>query len=318
MLNNAMKKFVCFLSLASALSASAQNLVWNPGFETYVPDSVNNSTGNNDVSKAEHWINAGPGTSDYYHSDYNSPWPRVPNNDHGTQVPHGGSGYAGIYAFEITTPTNIREYMRTQLMAPLIAGQQYQVSFYASLGDHSDFKASFGANLSATAINSFNGYLMLAPEHIGTPGAIGDKVNWVLVSGIYTATGGEQWLTIGGFFDDQKSDTMTIGGIHPNAYYYIDDVSVTLAHAEGIESNEDMISFDLYPNPAATTITLHTTADVQRQDILLFDARGRMVNCAWIETDAYTFRAEVGQLAEGMYTVMIASTGSSRRLIIAR
>lgn len=313
-----MKKLLSIFSVTLALSVSGQNLVWNPGFETYVPDSINNSTGNNDVSKAEHWVNAGPGTSDYYHSDYNSPWPRVPNNDHGVQVPHGGSGYAGIYAFEITTPVNVREYIRTQLMVPLIAGQQYQVSFYASLADHSDFKAGFGVNLSATPLNSFNGYLMLAPEHIHTPGAIADKVNWVLVSGLYTATGGEEWLTIGGFFDDQNSDTMTVGGIHPNAYYYIDDVSVMLAHAEGIESNEDVITFDLYPDPASSTITLHSTTDVQRQDILLFDARGRVVNCAWTETDEHTFRADVEHHAEGMYTVMIAPTGSSRRLIIAR
>lgn len=299
-------------------SLHSQNLVMNPGFETYVPDSVNNSTGNNDVSKAEYWVNVGPGTSDYYHSDYNSPWPRVPNNENGTQVPHGGNGYAGIYAFEIAPPiVNLREYIRTQLIAPLAAGQAYEISFYVSLAEYSNFAASFGANLSATPTNNFNGYLMLTTEHIHTPGAITDKANWTHVSGIYIAAGGEQYLTIGGFFDDQNSDTMTVGGIHPNAYYYIDDVSVQLSHAEDVNSQELENGFSLFPNPAHHTITLNSVSGIAGNELLVFDAIGKQVACTWTQTGERSFQADISSLTPGLYSVVSGTSGMRRRFLVA-
>src|SRR5690349_18419543 len=111
------------LLLIANFYSTAQNLVKNPGFEEYVPDSIDNGYGNGCVCKAKYWFNVGPGTSDYYHSDYNFVYVgRVPHNENGTQATHAGKAYAGIYAFEITSPVNVREYIRAQLISPLIAG----------------------------------------------------------------------------------------------------------------------------------------------------------------------------------------------------
>ena len=56
---------------------------------------------------------------------------------------------------------------------------------------------------------------------------ITDKTNWTQISGSYTATGGEDHLVIGNFYDNVATTPQTsLGGFYPGSYYYIDDVSV--------------------------------------------------------------------------------------------
>ena len=51
-----MKHVVCtlFFSIGAIIQANSQNLVLNPSFEEYVPDSVNGGNGNGDIAKATH------------------------------------------------------------------------------------------------------------------------------------------------------------------------------------------------------------------------------------------------------------------------
>ena len=53
--------------------------------------------------------------------------------------------------------------------------------------------------------------------------------NWMLVQGIYTATGGENYLTLGNFLSDADTTGVPAAGPQPYAYYYFDDVSVECA-----------------------------------------------------------------------------------------
>ena len=58
-----------------------------------------------------------------------------------------------------------------------------------------------------------------------------DSTNWVQISGIFVAAGGEDHVTIGNFFDSAGTQRTLVGtptGGIDAAYYYIDDVSVTL------------------------------------------------------------------------------------------
>jgi hypothetical protein len=61
---------------------------------------------------------------------------------------------------------------------------------------------------------------------------ITDKVNWTPISGQFTASGGEIFITIGNFYSGSYYDSVGHGGLiwtgggHPGTYYYIDDVSV--------------------------------------------------------------------------------------------
>ena len=51
-------------------------------------------------------------------------------------------------------------------------------------------------------------------------------MNWVKISGIYTAHGGEQYITIGNFKLDTQTDTLRVNTLGDYTAYYIDDVSV--------------------------------------------------------------------------------------------
>lgn len=231
---------------------SQQNLVQNPSFEFH--DNDPSTYGNGDVGKAYYWFNDGIGTSDYFHSDFNNVIGRVPDNEYGTQVPHSGNAYAGIYTCQHTTDPNVREYIRNQFSFPLIAGNVYQVSFYASLADDCGIATSFGAKFSASPVTTFNGFLMLTTEdiHFNT---VTDNQNWTLFTGMYTAAGGEQFLTIGNFFDDLNCDSVHLQNGYLYAYYYIDDVSVMQAGTAALEAHSES-NPHIYPNPVSAVLYL--------------------------------------------------------------
>ncbi len=169
----------------------------------------------------------------------------VPNNFAGCQASHlGGSAYTGLYTYS-NSFSNYREYIRSQLCTPLLAGQQYRISYWISFGEISirstlppaAYLSTFlptqpttGTNISAPSSNLIN---------VSTYGIINDRTNWVNINEIYVANGGEQFITIGNFNNDANtsiqnetsiicsSSTITPGIIASGAYYYIDDVSVT-------------------------------------------------------------------------------------------
>jgi len=132
-----------------------------------------------------------------------------------------------------TNVQNEREYIQTTLISSLINGNCYHVSLYINEVDCSGLACNnIGIYFSTNAVNNSGSALLLNyPAQIkkfNNP-IIKDTLNWVLVSGIYTANGGEQYITIGNFDTDQTTDTITYNSFALNKsepYYYIDDVSV--------------------------------------------------------------------------------------------
>jgi hypothetical protein len=310
-----MKHLICviFFSFGSIILANSQNLVSNPSFEEYVPDSINGSNGNADIAKAPHWVNVGPGTPDYFNSDHNIPLPRVPLNEYGTQAAHTGQAYAGIYTFEVVQSIpDVREYIRTQLSSPMQANQYYRISLFASLADSANYAAIFGVNLSPTPINTFNGYLMTVPSSIQLQTAITNKQDWTELSWIYLAQGGEQYLTIGGYTADTGLDTLIVGGDYPNAYYYIDDVSVTLDTTAFTNELNSTTNFIIYPNPAGDVLTLQTNSMIAINDLIVTDELGRKVTGNWTIVGANTYRLSVADWASGVYFVSSPDTEMQR------
>lgn len=88
-------------------------------------------------------------------------------------------------------------------------------------------------------------------------GRINDTLNWVQVTGSFTAIGTENYLTLGNFHNGIDSDTML--ELPPNvpqfgvAYYYIDDVSLVEDTITGLEE-ERKFQFQVYPNPSYESI----------------------------------------------------------------
>ena len=228
-----------------------QNLVPNPSFETYTacPSTTNQ------VPFASPWFSPSSGSPDYFNSCTTSSFCDVPNNFFGVQNARTGNAYVHCVTYPSSLP--LREYVTAQLSSQLVAGQVYDVSFYVSLQDNS-YRASnnIGAYISTTApITATSLELPFVPQ-INETNIINDDVNWTLINGTYTASGGEEYITIGNFYNDVSTSTaINPGGIGMYAtFYLIDDVCITPVGGSGC-------------NPVLPVTLLSFTAEVEEKGI---------------------------------------------------
>ena len=220
------------------------NLVYNPSFEEYreCPRKID-ALGTLTIVDA--WYQPTAGSADYYNV-CGSRDCGVPKNKLGIQDAHLGNGFCGIYC----SKTDYREYLQTELSKPLSAGEMYRVSFYVSLSEYSSGAvATIGALFTADRVgDTVRSVLMdksvrqLAPGVSQTVASyfepqvvndydrvLTDTKGWMQISGVFTAKGGERFMTIGNFYPASQSNVVDLDSLTyllPGAYYYIDDVSV--------------------------------------------------------------------------------------------
>lgn len=245
------KLFLCLFLLGLLFKASSQN--------NLVPDSSfeDNYTCNSTSYNLEDYLNSWRGGRGYFNPCLISGLNGL-QNIFGSQNPRTGNAYCGIYTYLINSYP-IRQYIQAPLLTTLTTGKRYLVSFYVSLGDslHA-FNNSIGVYFSSDSITYLDGLLSFQPQISNDPNnQLNDMVNWVKVSDTLVAVGNEKWITIGNFLNDSLSLISPIDSVcfQPNpfgcgAYYYIDDVSVTLIDETGIEEIPKENQIMLYPNPA--------------------------------------------------------------------
>lgn len=278
--------------------ATAQNLVPNPSFETY-------DTCPNIYSKVEYavpWYNPGTATPDYLNS---CNWGAygVPDNAWGYQHARTGNAYTGVYVYG----SPYREYIQVELTDSLIESRQYCVSFYVNLVYDNSYRLAItqiGLLFSDTAILASNmNCLQYTPQVASPPNVfLTDTANWMLVSGMYTAHGGEKFITIGNFKDDIFTDTLDYGHMSNirQSYYNIDDVSVEDCLSGIAETNNSRESI-AYPNPFTQSTTLHFENPGREICTLrLYDNQGRLVQTI---NNISTDHAEISRkdLQNGLY-----------------
>lgn len=226
----------------------AQNLVINPSFETF--SSCPN--GPSELDKATPWrdpylnlVGDTCSTSDLFNScsPFGALGVGVPANILGNQAARTGVGYAGIIVYEgfaligcqSLFGSGWREYLQGTLTEPLVAGQTYCVTFYVSLADNVKFASNnIGVHFSNTQVNvscaTVGGAsnLPLTPQLVYSGPDLIVTNDWQRLQWDYTATGGEQYLVIGNYNNDDNTDYTCVneGAFNPYAYYYVDDVSV--------------------------------------------------------------------------------------------
>jgi OmpA-OmpF porin, OOP family len=214
---------------AGAQTASAQNLVPNPSFESFTACPTGLSSGPSDFY-ASSWSPPTDGSSDYYNACA-APVTgvSVPTNTFGSQTAHTGVAYVG---FLVRPVNDVREYVQAQLTQPLLPGQIVQVEFWVSYPEGArDAIDRIGAYLSVGAVGPIpnSSPLALVPQVESPAGVfLNDESNWMLVSGTYTAAGGEDHITLGNFHDNASTNVQQNSGFFPGSYYYLDDVSVTV------------------------------------------------------------------------------------------
>ncbi len=225
-----MKKHIILVQLLLICGiCNSQNLIPNGDFEQHTGCPGNLSQ----LSDANYWIQPSTGTADYFNQCANNPISNVPITEFGFQIAHSGGAFAGIRTWT-TGGINYREYIETPFSSiagsSLVANECYHFQMYVNLCNHCKYNSNdIGVYFSDTLISGVGNWNVLpyVPQLYNNT-SYADTLNWMLISGNYTAHGGESYLIIGNFKSDVLTDT-TIGNPAGNenmAYFYFDDVSL--------------------------------------------------------------------------------------------
>jgi gliding motility-associated-like protein len=230
--------FIFHFSLITCVKA--QNLVPNASFENL----SSCPTDQGQIDRAIPWYSptyyGSLPMSDVFNSCVPPPpfgMSGIPLNGWGYQYPRTGKGYAGACVFANYMAGS--EYISIKLDSVLETGKNYCINYYVSLSNYDTTIQPNGGStyaidcmglyISDTTIHLYTySTIPVVPQIINPAGVfLSDTVNWMLVSGVYSANGGEQYITIGNFKDSASTNYIQISYSHSNlTYYYIDDVSV--------------------------------------------------------------------------------------------
>jgi hypothetical protein len=265
------------------------------------------------ISYATFWSQPTDGTPDFFHACTNPlSIIHVPNTIFGFQIPHSGLGYAG-FALYRPAPATYMEYIETGLSSPLVAGMTYDISFYVSLADESNWAIDqIGAYLSVGAVGPVPilGPLSLVPQITNSPGNhITNKNLWTLVTGSYTALGGEDHIVIGNF-DAGTTVVPVSGGTINDAYYFIDDISVCPKIMVSSTEINRLSKVNVYPNPAGEIVSVDlSTLLTGTYSIRISGMTGQVFSETNIKNDITVQHLNTGELKPGMYLIQAVAQG---------
>ena len=288
-----------------AVSLKAQvNLVPNPSFEICSPcpdnvDQVIRATGWDRVRETPEYFNAcaGPTNNFIY----------VPTNQNGYQYAATGNAYCGFAVSFTANPHGNRETIGAQLLSDLVIGEKYLVSVKFCLANDS--------NPTRTACNNMGVKFSTVPYSLNNPvpidnisqvyaaSIISDSVNWTEVTGSFIADSSYRYINVCNFFDNAHTDTINLMSVLPGvAYYYVDDVSVTLDTTTGIPETEKP-KLKIFPNPAGSQITIEQLSVTGNQlSVEVYDAVGRLVLQSSINNQTSTIPLN---LSKGVYLLRV-------------
>ena len=208
-----------------------ENLIPNPSFEDTVTCPDNSFNGAVDV--ALFW-NVALSTPDLFNSCSSSSGVGVPTNYTNCYQPAlNGTGYAGIFNY-ITIPRTT-EYITVKLLEKLKPSKKYFISFYVSPRNCADQEICYSDGMGLAFSDTFYkenvivGAEQIPPFTPAIQNPVGnilkDTLNWIEISGCYTAKGTEQYAIIGNFRSSANTQSEGCVGV-TGSYYYIDDVGV--------------------------------------------------------------------------------------------
>lgn len=275
-----MLRYLIIATILNINVAIAQNLIPNPGFENF-SNCPSQPLASGGLNFASPWFHANYSPDYFNNCDSVTKYFGVPSNIFGFQTARTGVGYGGFYSLYLWASNTGREYLEVKLMDTLSAGVTYRLQFYVSLSEKMRYATnSLGAYFSPQAIvNNTAGAFYFNPQIKNSPSNnLTDTSNWTLVTDTFTAVGNEAYMMIGNFFPDSLSDTIYVGGTGPGlgvAYYYIDDVSLTLFDSGvSIPEHGEQNEIILYPNPSNGIIQLSSTFEKPIR-LVVSDAQGR-------------------------------------------
>ena len=261
---------LCIIFLIGYEESYSQNLVLNPSFEDVNISSLNCSwyTSQTQYNNAiNFWTCPTGGSTDIFNLSLSSSCYCHPMSTHssnpGQQMPRTGNGYCNIVTYGNGGCTPWREYVQGALSANLIAGQEYEVSFWVTLAD----KMSVGTNNIgvkfevAPYYQSSNCPYYTTPELNYTGPIILDKTNWVQISFNYIPTvNGQSHFIIGNFYNDPATSTAIASGVRTGntIRYYIEDVVIQPINLLPV----DFVNVEANCMPSSVAINWTTASEI--------------------------------------------------------
>jgi len=307
-----MKKIItASLLFLIVISARAQNLVPNGSFEQY----SGCPTYYTQIDCVLFWMNVaqwpGPGGSPDYYNVCAQPASLVdvPGNAFGYQFPYSGDGYCGIITWDMNTL--FREYIEVQLTAPLVQDSCYEFKMFVNFANKYKYAAdAIGVYFTATPITNVANFLPLpyTPQINSTTGFISDTLNWVPVTGTYTALGGEQYIIIGNFKDDASTNFLftNSAGVYDQSYIFMDEISLTATcppvSVHEFDANTGMY---IYPNPAGEYINIKIPGIKNTGYLNITDISGRKM--LQRNMDAENLFIDTKNFAVGIYFIELVN-----------
>lgn len=316
-----MKFFVLSFITLSITFGFSQNLVPNPGFEDTL-GCPSTFYGIQDGYAAD-WFQPTLGTSDLF-----TVCAEVPQSFIGYQFPNSGYAYAGFVAschadYSCSSNNDYREYLSVRLNESLEPGITYYCKLSISRADSSHYANKFGVLFSDSIHQGNYVNLPYIPQYETTTPHI-NSLTWTNYSFSFIATGGEDFLTIGNFSDDDNSDSIYIGGGNPfdeyykNAHYYVDDVCLssdplvcdnfTAGTSEGTNLTEKI---NLFPNPTNNNLTIVINEANIATELNIYNIQGQKVLSKNIESNNSEIQFSLAHLPPALYFVQIISNSGN-------
>ncbi|MCB0792713.1 MAG: OmpA family protein [Flavobacteriales bacterium] len=230
------RHYVLFVSTLAAGRTLAQevpdsvNMVPNGGFEEV--DGKLKRLGSIDMAKP--WGSPTEVKADLYSGNVSGA-ASAPQNEAGEQGALSGDNYAGLLWWSYMNKEP-RSYLQVKFKKMLTKGQKYCVRYYVSLADRSKYASDqLGAYMSRMLIKKDEESNLTYDAQVPAlkTQLYEDPFTWQGVCGPYEAKGDEQYMVIGNFASNEKTNTSKIkrprGMTGPQlfqAYYYIDDIAV--------------------------------------------------------------------------------------------
>ncbi|WP_198033481.1 OmpA family protein [Maribacter sp. 1_2014MBL_MicDiv] len=239
------------LALCIPFFLASQNLVLNPSFENYKQCPVALGNLEKDVI---HWKMPTKGTTDYFNGC--SVAMGTPENFNGKQPADFGEGYVGFYMY---APNDYREYIEAQLSSTLVKGERYTISFYVSLAERSDFAVKeFGIRFTELPVEVATNKVLSGLQFSKLKGEkskelvisyskyYSDEIKWVKLTTTYEANGTENFMVIGNFKNNRRTQKyQTKREITKGSYYYLDMVSVYNVNSEPLSDHVQLKEYEL-------------------------------------------------------------------------
>jgi hypothetical protein len=391
--------FLSTLFFFQLFSFGQLNLVPNPSFEYYdsCPQPIApNYQGVDKICRAVPWFspaqpepfNCGGSSTDFFHACNGS----VPRNINGFQYARTGLGYGGAGVATNPSGSNGREYLQVQLIESL-KKKKYCISFYVVTEDINFSSTNcIQARFTTDSVFQHNYDRIILNDGIGATEILRDTLNWMLIKGIYTAGGGEKFMTVGCFdlitwddficsetigcdyaayyFDDfgvyelpeisagfggeidtlgenvplqascegcwndlvyrwwpsaGLSDTTILNPIASpevtTTYYFglidtsetvpcivdlVDSVTVFVTIPQDtVTPPPTFFSWLVYPTPTGGNLTLQFSALTNDSQLLIIDARGRLVRKIFVPKNTESFPLDISALAAGEYFLQV-------------